>query len=192
MRLPKKGRRLARSDPPRDDRKAPSSSPGAPVAEFREMAGWPFAQKRLGPDYFKQVYGREKCGADYAIAWLREHGLIEHVEAQELVHYLQAVDAFLFYDGVDIMNSSACEVLARRCIAIERTYSSNCASSSGSPDFFALYDISSRPSAARVPAADKTVMKQLAFDASMARLLARLAARDESAEDFDSAFEFGA
>ena len=141
------------------------------------MAAWPFAQPRLGPDYFKQVYGREKCGADYAIAWLREHGLIEHVEAQELVHYLQAVDAFLFYDGVDIMNSSACEVLARRCIAIERTYSSHREPSSGSPDFFALYDIS-KPSV-RIPAADKTVMKQLAFDASMAKLLARQAAQDK-------------
>ena len=182
MRLPKKGRRLARSDPPRDDRKAPSSPPGAPVAEFREMAGWPFAQKRLGPDYFKQVYGREKCGVDYANAWLREHGLMQHVEAKELVHYLQAVDACLFYDGVDIVNSSGCEILARRCIAIERLYSSNL---SGSPNFSALYEISSKPSVARVPAADKVAMKQLVFEASMDKLLARQAARDSNVEDID-------
>ena len=155
----------------------PSASLGAPLAELREMAGWPFAQQRLGPDYFKQVYGREKYGVDYATAWLKEHGLTSHFEAQELVHQLQAVDAFLFYDGVDIVNSAACEVIARRCIAIERTYSSHREPSSESPDFFALYDIS-KPSV-RIPAADKTVMKQLAFDASMAKLLARQAAQDK-------------
>ena len=155
----------------------PSASLGAPLAELREMAGWPFAQQRLGPDYFKQVYGREKYGVDYATAWLKEHGLTSHFEAQELVHQLQAVDAFLFYDGVDIVNSAACEVIARRCIAIERTYSSHREPSSESPDFFALYDIS-KPSV-RIPAADKTVMKQLAFEASMAKLLARQAARDK-------------
>ena len=177
MRLPKKGRRLARSDPPRDGRKAPSSPPGALVAEFREMAGWPFAQKRLGPEYFTKVYGLEKCGVDYATKWLKAHGLTAHFEANELVHHLQVLDALLFYDGVDIVNSAGCEIIARRCIAIERTYSSHREPSSGSPDFFALYDIS-KPSV-RIPAADKTVMKQLAFDASMAKLLARQAAQDK-------------
>ena len=177
MRLPKKVRRPQRSDSAKVAERKPSSPVVAPLAEFREVAAWPFAQKRLGPDYFKQVYGREKCGVDYANAWLREHGLMQHVEAQELVHYLQAVDACLFYDGVDIVNSSGCEILARRCIAIERTYSSHREPSSGSLDFFALYDIS-KPSV-RIPAADKTVMKQLAFDASMAKLLARQAAQDK-------------
>ena len=177
MRLPKKGRRPERRQPPPVAGRTPSASLGAPLAELREMAGWPFAQQRLGPDYFKQVYGREKYGVDYATAWLKEHGLTSHFEAQELVHQLQAVDAFLFYDGVDIVNSAACEVIARRCIAIERTYSSHREPSSASPDFFALYDIS-KPSV-RIPAADKTVMKQLAFDASMAKLLARQAAQDK-------------
>ena len=108
MRLPKKGRRTARSDPPHDVGKTPPSPPGAPLAEVREMVGWPFARERLGPDYFTRVFGREKCGVDYAKAWLGEHCLIEHVEAQELIHHLQAVDAFLFYYGVDIVNSSGC------------------------------------------------------------------------------------
>ena len=171
-----------RSDPAHAPGTTPPSPPGASLADSREMAAWPFAQPRLGPDYFKQVYGREKCGVDYANAWLREHGLMQHVEAQELVHYLQAVDACLFYDGVDIVNSSGCEILARRCIAIERLYSSNI---SGSPNFSALYEISSKPSVARVPAADKVAMKQLVFEASMDKLLARQAARDSNVEDID-------
>ena len=184
MRLPKRGRRPERRQPPPVAGRMPSASLGAPLAELREMAGWPFAQQRLGPDYFKQVYGREKYGVDYATAWLKEHGLTSHFEAQELVHQLQAVDAFLFYDGVDIVNSAACEVIARRCIAIERTYSSHRAS--GSPDFFALYAISAKPCAvSRIPAADKGVMKQLAFEASMDKLLARQAARDSSVEAID-------
>ena len=148
------------------------------------MAAWPFAQKRLGPEYFTQVYGLEKCGVDYATKWLKEHGLTAHFEANELVHHLQVLDALLFYDGVDIVNSAGCEIIARRCIAIERTYSSHRAS--GSPDFFALYAISAKPSAvSRIPAADKGVMKQLAFEASMDKLLARQAARDSSVEAID-------
>ena len=122
-------------------------------------------------------YGLEKCGVDYATKWLKAHGLTAHFEANELVHHLQVLDALLFYDGVDIVNSAGCEIIARRCIAIERTYSSHREPSSESPDFFALYDIS-KPSV-RIPAADKTVMKQLAFDASMAKLLARQAAQDK-------------
>ena len=177
MRLPKKVRRPQRSDPAKVAGRKPSSFVVAPLAEFREVAAWPFAQKRLGPEYFTQVYGLEKCGVDYATKWLKAHGLTAHFEANELVHHLQVLDALLFYDGVDIVNSAGCEIIARRCIAIERTYSSHREPSSGSPDFFALYDIS-KPSV-RIPAADKTVMKQLAFDASMAKLLARQAAQDK-------------
>ena len=170
MRLPKKVRRPQRSDSAKVAGRKPSSPVVAPLAEFREVAAWPFAQKRLGPEYFTQVYGLEKCGVDYATKWLKEHGLTAHFEANELVHHLQVLDALLFHDGVDIVNSAGCEIIARRCIAIERTYTE-------SPDFFALYDIS-KPSV-RIPAADKTVMKQLAFDASMAKLLARQAAQDK-------------
>ena len=49
----------------------------------------------------------------------------------------------------------------------------------------ALYEISSKPSVARVPAADKVAMKQLVFEASMDKLLARQAARDSNVEDID-------
>lgn len=47
----------------------------------------------------------------------------------------------------------------------------------GSPDLFALDDISPLSSVVQMPSADKAVMKELAFEASMAKLLARTAAR---------------
>ena len=139
MRLPKKGRGFRRSYQPNAAGKTLPSLPDAPLAEFREMAGWsffplffhPLAHTRLGPDYFKGVYCHGKCGVESATAWLAEHGLTTHCEAQELVHQLHSLDQLLFYDGVDIVNSAACECIARWCIAIQRTYDIGRASSSG-------------------------------------------------------------
>ena len=98
------------------------------------------------------------------------------------MHLLVALDQAVFFDGFDIVNSACCECIARRFIAIEPTYGSGRAFSSKSFDFFSLYDIASIPRVARVPAADRAVQGQLAFEASMDKLT-RQAKRDCNAED---------
>ena len=130
-------------------------------------------EDRLGPSYFARVYGLGPSGLDYADAWLRENRA-EHYEAQELRHWLFALDQLLC-DGVDIVNSVGCEGIARRCLAIEWTYKMGGPCSPGALEFFAA-KLCSTSSDVRVPAADRAVRRQLAFNASFAKL-ARRAAR---------------
>ena len=118
-------------------------------------------------------YGLGPSGLDYADAWLRENRA-EHYEAQELRHWLFPLDQLLC-DGVDIVNSVGCEGIARRCLAIEWTYKMGGPCSPGALEFFAA-KLCSTSSDVRVPAADRAVRRQLAFNASFAKL-ARRAAR---------------
>jgi hypothetical protein len=152
---------------------SPSQALQALLPGYRKLEQWPYSGDRLGPSYFARVYGLGPSGLDYADAWLRENRA-EHYEAQELRHWLFPLDQLLC-DGVDIVNSVGCEGIARRCRAIEWTYKMGGPCSPGALEFFAA-KLCSTSSDVRVPAADRAVRRQLAFNASFAKL-ARRAAR---------------
>jgi hypothetical protein len=42
--------------------------------------------------------------------------------AQQMRHELGVIDQMLLYDGIDIVNSSAAEMICRRCYALERVF----------------------------------------------------------------------
>ena len=160
---------------------SPSQALQALLPGYRKLEQWPYsatcAGDRLGPSYFARVYGLGPSGLDYADAWLRENRT-EHYEAQELRHWLFALDQHLG-DGVDNVNSVGCEGIGRRCLAIEWTYKMGGPCSPGALEFFAA-KLCSTCSDVRVPAADRAVRRRLACNASFAKL-ARRAARVSNA-----------
>ena len=95
---------------------SPSQALQALLPGYRKLEQWPYSGDRIGPSYFARVYGLGPSGLDYADAWLRENRA-EHYEAQELRHWLFALDQLLC-DGVDIVNSVGCEGIARRCLLL--------------------------------------------------------------------------
>ena len=90
------------------------------------MDDWPFSgasgKHRVAPWYFAQVYQGSRGGVEYARKWIRDHGLHKHHKAEQMVVLLMSVDEALLYDGVDILNSAAFEVIARRCYALEKVF----------------------------------------------------------------------
>ena len=83
----------------------------------RDLPGWTL---RVALDYFVEVYGRAGTGEQYANKWLASRGLDHHPLGVELKRLLTMVDVGLLYDGLDVMNSAAFELIARRCYSIER------------------------------------------------------------------------
>ena len=158
--------------------------PAQLLRDYREMPDWPFAdtlaEDRLAPEYLVRVYGRGRLAIDHADAWLRENGLQQDSEACELRHLLGVIDQMLMYDGMDVVNSAACEMIARRCLAIEATYGAGGHGSSGLQGF-ETYDISSMSSEVRIPAVDRAVLKRLAFKASFDKLLRQTARTQDPA-----------
>ena len=76
--------------------------------------------KRVAPSYFLEVYRRSGSGEAYASGWLADRELQNHPLGDELRCWLFMVDASLFYDGLDVLNSAGFEWIARRCYSIER------------------------------------------------------------------------
>ena len=158
--------------------------PAQLLRDYREMPDWPFAdtlaEDRLAPEYLVRVYRRGRLAIDHADAWLRENGLQQDSEACELRHLLGVIDQMLMYDGMDVVNSAACEMIARRCLAIEATYGAGGDGSSGLQGF-ETYDISSMSSEVRIPAVDRAVLKRLALKASFDKLLRQTAQTQDPA-----------
>ena len=98
-----------------------------PLAKgYRVMEDWPFAgtaaADRVAPDYLATVYRGGRRGVDYAEDWIKNHGLSRNHMAQQMRHELGVIDQMLLYDGIDIVNSSAAEMICRRCYALERVF----------------------------------------------------------------------
>jgi len=106
------------------------SSVGTVLKCGREMvharADWPYAgtavQDRLAKGYFANVYRGDARGVDYARNWLRAHGCLECKLAAQMITMLAIVDDGLLYDGFNVCDSAAFEIIARRCYGIERAY----------------------------------------------------------------------
>ena len=76
--------------------------------------------KRVAPSYFLEVYRLSGSGEAYASGWLADRELQENPLGDELRCLLFMVDAALFYEGLDVLNSAGFEWVARRCCSIER------------------------------------------------------------------------
>ena len=88
----------------------------------RELPGW---KLRVALQYFVEVYGRAGWGEQYAKKWLASRELDHHPLGEELARLLTMVDVGLPYDGLDVVDSAAFELSARRglcflCVIVTR------------------------------------------------------------------------
>ena len=153
---------------------------------IKEMDDWPFSgtsgKDRVAPWYFAQVYQGGRRGVEYARKWIRDHGLHKHHKAEQMVVLLMSVDEALLYDGVDILNSAAFEVIARRCYALEKVFAKcrtendwkNSDSKKNKARMYLLdeYDLVAIMAAeVKAPEADQTVKKELEVKAQFEKFL---------------------
>ena len=91
-----------------------------------QFKGWPFlgtaGAARVAPWYYPQVYQSGKRGTQYAEDWMRAHGLMKNKLAAQMKTLLLQVDEALLYDGINILNSAAFEVTARRCYGLKKAF----------------------------------------------------------------------
>ena len=96
---------------------------GKNLTQFED---WPFlgtaGAARVAPWYYPQVYQSGKRGTQYAEDWMRAHGLMKNKLAAQMKTLLLQVDEALLYDGINILNSAAFEVTARRCYGLEKAF----------------------------------------------------------------------
>ena len=118
---------------------------------------------------------------EYARKWIRDHGLHKHRKAEQMVVLLMSVDEALLYDVVDILDSAAFEVIARRCYALEKVFA-KCRTENDWKDLNSKkkarmylleeYDLVAIMAAeVKAPEADQTVKKELEVKAQFEKFL---------------------
>ena len=77
--------------------------------------------KRVAPSYFLEVYRRFGSGEAYASGWLADRELQQRPLWDELRCWFFMVNAALFYDGCDVLNSARTQSLSKAYDLLEFT-----------------------------------------------------------------------
>jgi hypothetical protein len=149
---------------------------------------WPLAgtqfSARLAGEYLARVYAGGLRATDYYKQWIRMHCLESCKAAQEVLFHAAILDALLLVDEINVSNSYACELLARRCYGFELVFA-DCNSrdqwkSKAKYKLLDVYDASALDRAGpRVGAADVEARKALETEASFNKWLAKAPAAAE-------------
>ena len=155
---------------------------------YQEKPDWPpylAAADRIGPTYLLHIYQHGGLGVEYGMSWLRARGLERCESANEMLHLLAVVDQLLLFDDVDVVNSSGAEILLRRCYGLERVFEDvhceadwvDSETSKMKPWLLERYDATSLLGRAlRIPAVEKTVLRETRRRSQFDKCLERLRA----------------
>ena len=149
---------------------------------------WPLAgtqfSARLAGEYLARVYAGGLRATEYYRNWIRVHSLENCKHSHEVLFHAAVLDGLLMVDEINVSNSYACELLARRCYGFELVYA-DCHSrdqwkSKAKMKMLDVYDASSLDRAGpRVGAADLEARKALEVEASFNKWLAKAPASAE-------------
>ncbi len=147
---------------------------------------WPHTaankDQRTAAQYLAQVFNTGHRAVVYSRAWRQQHGLSDcrAAEAHELA--AAVIDDLMLCDGVNVVNSVAAEVLARRMYSLERVFE-KCSSkgewkSKARWKLFPTIDLVA-DAGTRVSAADLGSKKILEAESLQAKWLAKAPAGEE-------------
>ena len=90
------------------------------MEDYREIESWPFDVERIAPNYLPKIF-RNRLGAEaYAREYIRSKGLHDCKAFDAMVLCGKTLDMLAMFDGSNVLNSAAAEVMARRMYGLER------------------------------------------------------------------------
>jgi hypothetical protein len=145
------------------------------MRDHDDCEDWPFDCERVAPYYLPTIF-RGRLGAErYARDYISSKGLSEQKVFDQFIVCGKALDMLMMYDQVNVMNSAAAEVLARRMYGLERASDkvTKAADVQRKLDLKMVdkYCLTKRERAGRADPAERELKKELEQDALMRKWL---------------------
>ena len=174
----------------------PSDILNKQLDSLTEYDDWPLPEKcseRLSPEYLGEVYSGGRKGIDYGRTYLQAHALEGSHIGNDFLRLLIALDNFILYDGVNVVNSSGVEILVRYLYGIEKTMSNVTKKDhhSGSEnqrrtqwELFRRYDtVDFYGKGVEAKAADRAVQEDMAQDATFLKYYSKVKGSRDAAPE---------